>query len=63
MVYIENFDNPLNIKVINILGEILMEKQLNISDNKIDLSAYNKGIYYLSIKTKKQNITKKIVLE
>jgi len=63
VVYIENFDNPLNIKVINTLGEIVMEKQLSISDNKLDLSAYTKGIYYLEINSKKQNITKKIVLE
>ncbi|MGY8989360.1 MAG: T9SS type A sorting domain-containing protein, partial [Flavobacteriales bacterium] len=51
------------VKVINTLGEIIMETQLSISDNKIDLSAYNKGIYYLEIISKKQKITKKIVLE
>jgi hypothetical protein len=51
------------VKVINTLGEIIIEKQLNISDNEIDLSAYNKGIYYLEIKTKNKNLTKKIVLE
>ena len=51
------------VKVINTLGEIVMEKQLRVSDNKIDLSAYTKGMYYLEIISKKQNITKKIVLE
>ena len=51
------------VKVINTLGEIVMETQLSISDNKLDLSAYTKGIYYLEINTKKQKITKKIVLE
>ena len=63
VVYIDNFDNPLNIKVMNTLGEIVMEKQLSISDNKIDLSTYDKGIYYLEIISKKGKITKKIVLE
>ena len=38
-----------SIKVINTLGEIVMQEQLDISDNKIDLSAYDKGIYYLEI--------------
>ena len=51
------------VKVINTLGEIFMEKQLSIADNTIDLSACTKGIYYLEINTKKQKITKKIVLE
>ena len=51
------------VKVINTLGEIIIEKQLSISDNKIDLSVYSKGIYYLEIKTKNQDLTKKIVLE
>jgi hypothetical protein len=40
-----------------------MQEQLDILDNKIDLSAYDKGIYYLEIVTEKQKITKKIVLE
>ena len=35
----------------------------DILDNKIDLSAYDKGIYYVEIISKKQKITKKIVLE
>ena len=52
-----------SVKVINTLGEIVMQEQLDISDNKIDLSAYDKGIYYLEIVTEKQKITKKIVLE
>ena len=63
VVYVENFDQPLNIKVINILGETVMEKELTLLENKIDLSKYSKGIYYLEIKINKQNITKKIVLE
>ena len=53
----------VSVKVINTLGEIVMQEQLDISDNKIDLSAYDKGIYYLEIVTEKQKITKKIVLE
>ena len=52
-----------SVKVINTLGEIIMQEQLDVSDNKIDLSAYDKGIYYLEIVTEKQKITKKIVLE
>ena len=53
----------VSVKVINTLGEIVMQEQLDISDNKIDLSAYDKGIYYLEIISNKQKITKKIVLE
>ena len=56
-------EEDASVKVINTLGEIVMQEQLDISDNKIDLSAYDKGIYYLEIVTEKQKITKKIVLE
>jgi hypothetical protein len=52
-----------SVKVINTLGEVVIQEQLDISDNKIDLSAYDKGIYYVEIISKKQKITKKIVLE
>ena len=45
----EEMEEDASLKVINTLGEIIMQEQLDVSDNKIDLSAYDKGIYYLEI--------------
>ena len=53
----------VNVKVINTLGELVLEKQIGIHDNKIDISNMSKGIYYLEFYNDKLIETKKIVLE
>ena len=49
--------------MINTLGELVLEKQIGIHDNKIDISNMSKGIYYLEFYNDKLIETKKIVLE
>ena len=58
----DNF-TTVNVKVINTLGELVLEKQIGIHDNKIDISNMSKGIYYLEFYNDKLIETKKIVLE
>jgi len=62
MIYITTSESYL-IKVYNTLGELVLEKQISMSDNKIDLTKQSKGIYYLEFYTDRLIETKKIVLE
>ncbi len=50
------------LKITNLLGQKILEK--NISDEKtsLDLSAYPQGVYYLQLSSDRQSVTKKIVL-
>jgi polyhydroxybutyrate depolymerase len=48
----------LEITLVNVLGTTI---EINLSNESIDLSDINTGIYFLSVKTSKGMITKKIM--
>jgi PKD repeat protein len=48
--------------VYNILGEIIVTEEISEGKNIIDLSAEANGSYYVNIKTDKEMITKKIIV-
>ena len=62
LVYL-NINTPVDIKLINVLGDIIMERRVDISDNSINISNQPKGIYYLEIIDGKILTTKKVILE
>ena len=57
----EEFSNNSNFEIFvyNSLGEIIVHEN---NSRAIDLSSYNNGIYYLSVKSNNKNFIKKIVL-
>ena len=53
-----------NIKVMNIIGEEILETTTNSQQTTIDLSSYRKGIYFIRITDENKNvINRKIVVE
>ena len=62
IVYFD-LDKEYQIKVVNVLGEEILSKQLNITENTIDLTEFSDGIYYIKFYNDKFIETKKIILE
>lgn len=54
--------NAMDLKVYNVIGQILLSKKINLPSIKVDLSNSPDGIYLFEIKTPEGNITKKIIL-
>ena len=53
-----------NIKVMNILGEEILQSTINNQQTTIDLSAYRKGIYFIQITDENKNVmNRKLVLQ
>lgn len=65
-----NYDMPVevetaNVKIVNLLGSVVMEKQLNTSNNKIrmNISNLNGGVYFYSLFINKDLYsTKKLIV-
>jgi hypothetical protein len=54
------------IEVTNVLGKVLMQKKIALSDSKdeqLDLSQFAKGIYFIKIQNSKTSGMKKVVLD
>lgn len=49
--------------LISVKGEIILTKQINSTDAKIDLSAFSKGLYFLKVKAEGTEKTIKIIKE
>jgi hypothetical protein len=49
------------IKVSDAYGRVILEKTINKSNYKLDLSAYSNGIYYLEVTSKGLTATQKII--
>ncbi len=61
-------DNAANINLLNTLGQVVKENvysDLNAGENKInfDLKNISTGIYYLQLRTKEGEVTKKLIIE
>ena len=61
--YIENFEKSLDVKVLNSLGDIILDKSIKLSDNIIDISGHAKGVYYLEIYQDNVMLIKKLVVD
>ena len=64
IINIQSQTTPQEIKIINLLGEVLYSKQPNTNENKIDVNNYSSGIYLIYMKAVgKEATTRKIILE
>lgn len=51
-----------NYQILNVYGQVLKTGQLKIGDNKVDISSYNSGLYFVTVEMFENNvITKKIL--
>ncbi len=57
------FNEPLNIKIFSINGELIKELQMHSSILKIDLSDFSKGVYFIKLISDTMAFNKKIVLD
>lgn len=55
--------NEGNISIVNTLGEIVYQSEVNNQSSVLDLSNYPKGIYFLQLKTRDSLITAKLATE
>ncbi|PHR72827.1 MAG: hypothetical protein COA67_03765 [Lutibacter sp.] len=56
-----DINKDYQISVYDVLGKVLIEKKMDITDNEIDLNKYSKGIYFLQIKSNSQSAIKKLI--
>lgn len=58
-----DYKNPINyILILNSLGEIIMTHQL-IENNRLDLSNFSNGVYFILVSSDKSNFSKKIIVQ
>jgi hypothetical protein len=59
-----NVNEPLQARILNSLGQVVMHKTINKTNSDIDLAELDKGIYFLQLSNKTQHVkTLKIVKE
>ncbi|OMP31235.1 endonuclease [Mangrovimonas sp. DI 80] len=59
-LYIDtSFD--LEIQIYSVLGKLTLEKQVSNTENKIDISKLNSGIYLVKLQYQNQSVTKKLI--
>ena len=49
------------IKVYNLLGKLVLQKEINLNNNEINISRLNSGIYIVKVSSGDQFITKKLI--
>jgi hypothetical protein len=57
-----NYPTNALITVYNIIGKVVSVKQTSASSQTIDLSNEANGSYFITIKTDKETITKKVIV-
>lgn len=62
MVNVESQVEITGIKVYNNSGQIVLDEQVKVFNHQIDVSGYDKGIYFISLETMDGNILKKITI-
>ncbi len=63
LINIESGIEITGIKILNNSGQKLFDETLNIFNYQIDVSRFEKGIYYIGIKTKDSEVYKKITID
>jgi len=58
-----NLNQPIEIKLVNTLGELIFKQAISKNQNSIDvdISSYNKGIYFLYLSIDNEQVVKKII--
>jgi hypothetical protein len=62
-ISIENFDSEMNIIVTDIIGKVIINQKIQDAKTKIDLSVYEKGLYFIQLLNNNEVSTQKIIVE
>ena len=57
------FNNPIFIKLYNLTGQVIREKEISQSDNTINISTLSKGCYIVEVNDKKSCLTRKKIIK
>jgi polyhydroxybutyrate depolymerase len=58
----ENIHSNATVSVFDAMGKMILDQNLTSNNTKIDLSNYEKGIYFIQVTTPDGMITKKVIL-
>lgn len=53
--------NETTISLMDITGKVILQKEINVNNTKIDISTFNKGVYLLKLQQDGQSLIKKII--
>jgi polyhydroxybutyrate depolymerase len=59
----EHFNSSSMVNVFDAMGKLIVNQNLVSSTSKIDLSDYEKGIYFIQVTTAENTFTKKVIVE
>jgi hypothetical protein len=65
-LYVKNNSNvfPFNkITITDLMGRIILEKESNETETKIDLTAQSKGVYFCTVSCRKSTLVHKVVIQ
>ena len=65
VIYIKqvNIDTPYTFELINIAGQVVVQKEFRSSLEKVDLSGLAKGIYLIKVNNQKFSQTEKLIIQ
>ena len=56
-----NITENVSVKVYNVLGKLINNKELNQKNNLLDVSSLSKGMYFVKVNSKNRSILKKLI--
>ncbi len=62
-VNVKGVDNNTTLSILDVLGKQVVHQAITSSTTSINLSGYNKGVYFVKIQSDKGNVIKKVVIE
>ncbi len=62
-VNVVDFDDNTTLSVVDILGKRLVSRTVTSTITSVNLSRFNKGVYFVKIQSNKGNVIKKVVIE
>ncbi len=58
-----NFDTTADLTIIDVQGKVIYKNIFSGNTSKINTSSFNKGLYFVEIKTPKKTIIKKLIIK
>ena len=56
-------ENITNIRIVNIVGQVVVNREMNVNHTQINVNDLQAGVYFIQIDTQKGSVTRKILVE